>query len=40
MGFVNASEGRYDDGSNLFEQAFEMAENNNDKKIEYVSKCS
>lgn len=40
MGFVNASEGKQDDGCNLFEQAQEMAQKNNDKKVEYISKCS
>lgn len=40
MGFVNASEGKQDDGCELFEQAFNLAENTNNKKVEYVSKCS
>lgn len=40
MGFVNASEGKYDDGCNMFEQAFELAEQENNKKVEYISKCS
>lgn len=40
MGFVNASEGKQDDGCELFEQAFIIAESTNNKKVEYVSKCS
>lgn len=40
MGFVNASEGKQDDGCQLFEQAFEMAETNNNRNVEFISKCS
>lgn len=40
MGMVNASEGCQTEGLKQFEKSFELAENMNDKKIEYISKCS
>jgi len=40
MGIVNASEGNYNNGIKLFEQAFEKAEDINNRRVEYISKCS